>query len=441
MAIPGTDSRASPRSPTSGRSPSSADPGEPHWGFAGAGANLIGVAAMSVIYAPQPLLGAIAADFGRNAFEANLVVSATTLGIALGVFPLAWVSARLGRRRLIAGALAAGMLLTVLTATASIWWLLVLIRFLTGLVISAVLVSALVWAAEAVPRRYSRRVAALYVAGTTTGGMLGRLVAGLVTSVTDWRIGIIAVDAIVLLSALAGVWLITVYERSRSTRAGLTPRDAPLRGAGAPASALVSGQGGAQPGDRAVRIRLCVLGFLGTAVFVGIYNALVFRMLAPPFELGVGLTSLLFLTYGAGIYSSVRAGVIVDRLGLRSTLLIGLAMNLAGLILTIVDSVVAVVAGLLLLAAGFFIVHTAASSTMPSISQNPTRSSASYTLLYYAGSSAGALLLGYAWDQLAWTGVLLAGGALTLVAAVVVVTIPRRTPGSRNDTGSIVLPS
>jgi predicted MFS family arabinose efflux permease len=367
---------------------------------------------MAVIYAPQPLLGEIAQEFGRSAFEANFAVSATTLGIAVGVFPTAWLSARLGRRRVISTALVLGAILTLVTALATDWWLLVGARVLTGIVISAVLVSALVWASEAVPRAHSRRVAALYVAGTTGGGMLGRLVAGLVADATDWRIGIIAVDVLVVGCAVAGIWLVSVYDR------GGRPRGDDLPAAGAPERP--------EPARAwLVRARLCVLGFLGTALFVGTYNAMVFRMLEPPFSLGVGLTSLLFLTYLAGTWSSVQTGGLVDRLGLRPTLLIGIVLTAVGVLVTGIESVVAVIAGLLVLSAGFFVVHTAASSAMPSLSRAPTRSSAWYTLLYYAGSSVGALAFGLAWDNLAWPGVLGLACGIAVVAAVIAATIPR----------------
>jgi YNFM family putative membrane transporter len=365
---------------------------------------------MSVIYAPQPLLAVIADEFDQTALSANLVVSATTFGIAAGVFPMAWVADRLGRGRTIALALLVGFLATGATAWAPDWGLLVASRLVVGVAISAVLVSALVWVAELVPRRDARRVAALYIAGTTAGGMAGRIVAGLLTDGLGWRWAVMAVDVVVLVCAVLGLALLARYRRTADADGGEVSVERRVTA----------------PSSLRSRLPLYVLGFLGTAIFVGVYNAVAFRTLEPPFELGVGLTSLLFLTYFAGTLSSVRAGAVVDRLGVRATVLIGLGAVLAGLLLTLVDQVAVLVLALLVLSAGFFAVHTALSSTVPLVAPKPTSGSALYTLYYYAGSSVGALLLGYAWDTARWPAVIGVAVALFAVAAVVAAALPRR---------------
>lgn len=376
----------------------------------GWGALLVGTAVMSGIYAPQPLLAEVAAEFDRTAFEANLVVSMTTLGIALGVFPMAAISARAGRGRTIAWGLAASFLLTLATAVVSAWPVLVVVRMLMGIASSAVLVSAVVWATESVPALWGRRAAGLYVAGTTAGGMLGRLVAGIVADAWGWRAGLVVVDAAVLVTAVAGLLLVA--------------RNA------APASALPRSARAHAPraGGRFLRVRMYTLAFLATAVYVGVFNAIVFRMLAPPFSLSLTFTSMLFVSYLAGTLSSMRTGALLDRLGLRATVGAGLVTMLVGVGLTFVEHLVAVIAGLVALAAGFFVAHAASSATVPTISPVPTTGSAWYTLLYYAGSSAGALALGAAWDRAQWTGVGIAAAALGGGALVVSLTLPRVVP-------------
>lgn len=388
--------------------PSTAPPPPASARRVGIGAMLVGVAVMSGIYAPQPLLAEIAREFERSAFEANLVVSMTTLGIALGVFPMAAISARVGRGRTIAVGLLGSAVLTAATAGVDSWTALVVIRTLAGVASSAVLVSAVVWAGESVPRGSARRAAALYVAGTTGGGMLGRLVAGIVADVWGWRIGVAAVDIAVIGGAVAGLWLVRRYAVAGGRVVG--PRSA----------AAPRGRG-----DRMLRLRAYALGFLGTSVFVGLFNAIAFRVTEPPFSLGLAVTSMLFLTYGAGTVSSMRTGVLLDRLGLRGTIVAGLAAMAGGIGLTFVDHLVPLVAGLLALAAGFFVVHAACSATAPAGAPKPTTASAWYTLFYYSGSSIGALLLGAAWDHAAWTGVGLCALALVTVALLVALTIRR----------------
>lgn len=381
------------------------------WRGVAAGAMLIGVAVMAAIYAPQPLLAEIAGEFGRSALEANLVVSMTTLGIACGVFPAAWIAERLGRGPVLTVSLACGAVLTLVTAATPDWAVVVLARFLAGLLMSGVLVSAVVWTGAAVPTLRRARVAAAYVSGTTIGGMSGRIVAGLGAEAWGWRAGLVLVDVLVVLGGAIGVVVVAALARRRqpvvTTVAGAAPTIA----------------------RAAVRARLYVIAFFAMAAFIGVYNAIAFRMTHPPFSLGVGLTSMLFLGYIAGTFSSVRAGALIDRLGVRATILIGVGLELAGIVATLIVSLYAIVPGLLLMAAGFFVLHAAASATVPAASPRPTTGSAWYTLWYYAGSSAGALLLGAAWDAGRWPAVVALAAAMTLVAGISAAGLPRRLGG------------
>lgn len=114
-------------------------------------------------------------------------------------------------------------------------------------------------------------------------------------------------------------------------------------------------------------------------------------------------------------------GVLADEIGneVRSGLVVGRAAD-------IVQWLATSVAGLLVLAAGFFMLHAGASATVPSVSPRPSVGQAWYTLFYYAGSSVGALLLGWAWDAARWPAVTLVAAVLVGVAAAAVVGLPRR---------------
>ncbi|OCG73560.1 MFS transporter [Microbacterium sediminis] len=387
-------------------------PADERWRGVAGGAMLIGVAVMAAIYAPQPLLAEIAAEFGRTALEANLVVSMTTLGIACGVFPAAWIADRVGRGPVLAVSLGCGALLTLVTAATPDWAVIVAARFLAGLLMSGVLVSAVVWTGAAVPRLRRARVAAAYVSGTTIGGMSGRIAAGLGAEAWGWRAGIVLVDVLVVLGGVCGVIAVTMLARRR-------PSEAPAATGGT--RVVVSWT---------VRARLYAIAFFAMAAFIGVYNAIAFRMTHPPFSLGVGLTSMLFLGYIAGPVTSVRAGALIDRSGVRATILVGIALELAGILATLIESLLAIIPGLLLMAAGFFVLHAAASATVPAVSPRPTVGSAWYTLWYYAGSSAGSLLLGAAWDAGRWPAVGALAAAMALAAAVSAATLPSR-PGGR----------
>lgn len=379
------------------------------WRGVQTGAMLVGVAVMAAIYAPQPLLAEISAEFGRSAFEANLVVSMTTLGIALGVFPASWLSDRLGRGRVLAVSLFCGAGLTVLTAVAEQWWVLVVSRIVVGFVLSGVLVSAVVWTGSAVPGRRRARVAVAYISGTTAGGMLGRLLAGFITEWFGWRAGVLAVDVAVVAGAVIGVTLVAVLARRRQAT-------------GAQTGAVVA----VAPAPRRVSLALFAVGLFAMCAFIGVFNATAFRMLEPPFSYGIAATSMLFLAYISGTFTSMRAGAALERFGARGAILAGVALMIVGDLLTLPDSIAPVVIGLLALAAGFFLTHAVASAVVPTVSRRPVVGSAWYTLAYYAGSSVSSLALGWAWDAGRWPLVVAMASAFAACVALAALLIPER---------------
>jgi len=382
-------------------------PAADRWRGAQTGAMLVGVAVMAAIYAPQPLLAEIADHFDRTAFEANLVVSMTTLGIAMGVFPASWLAGRVGRGRVLAVSLAGGAALTVVTALGDGWQLLVASRIAVGLVMSGVLVSAVVWTGASVAGHRRARVATAYVSGTTAGGMLGRLLAGFVTEFVDWRAGILAVDVTVIAGGAIGIALVGVRTRRKSAGSAAKPTTP------SPYAAR-----------RVVRVSLFAVGFFAMCAFIGVFNATAFRMLEPPFSYGVAVTSMLFLAYISGTVTSMRAGGALERLGARRAILLGAALMVAGQLLTLPDNIIAIVVGLLALAAGFFLAHAVASAVVPAVSPKPVVGSAWYTLAYYAGSSVSSLALGWAWDAGRWPLVIGMAAAFGVLTAVVSLGIP-----------------
>ncbi len=364
-----------------------------------------GVAAFAMVYVVQPLLPLVSSELDVGATRASLLVSASTLGIAVAVLPLARLSERLGRGRTMVLGLAGAVVAGVVAALAPTFALMLVARAVQGAAMAAVPAAALAWVTENVAPGWVTRVAGLYVAGTTIGGMGGRVLGGVVAEVTTWRTAMLVV-------ALGGAAL-------TAAAALLLPRSsrAPAR-ADRPARTD-------DDGARAARVRVYLLGGLGMAMFVGIYNVIAYRTHAPPFLLGTGLGSMFYLTYLAGTVTSSLAGRLERRVGLRTTALTGLAACVAGVVLTVPDSLVLVWVGLAVVAAGFFMVHAVASAASARLSPRPSDGSGTYTLAYYAGSSVGGVLLGQAWEVGEWGGTVVAAVALISLAAVVAVGLPR----------------
>ena len=375
-------------------------PGSPGFRRLNLAMGLVGLAGFGLLYATQPVLPELSAEFDVPAATASLSVSATTGALALLVVPATLLGLRLGRVRLIRGGLLVAVLLTLLAAAAPTFPLLVVLRGLGGAALACAVAVAMGHVAAEVHPRGLAAAMGLYVAGNSLGGVGGRLVTAGLADLVSWRWAVGGLAGVALLAALAAWWLMPAplpmtSEHVRGERGfGVLLRD--------PAVAAV-----------------LVVPFVLMGGFVATFNYLTYRLAAPPFALPPAVVGLVFVSYLSGSASSAAAGSLAGRVGRGPVLLGALGVMAVGLALTLPDTLPTLVAGLVLLTAGFFAAHAVASGWAPVVgSASPSRASGLYVAAYYAGSSVLGSLAGLAWDGAGWPAVAATVGGLVAAAAL-----------------------
>jgi len=358
-----------------------------------AGLFFAGVATFAQLYSPQAALPLIAADLHLSAADAALVVSTATLGLAVGVIPWSAVADRTGRVRAMSIAVAAATVFGLLVPFATSFPLLLSGRFLEGAMLGGVPAIAIAYLSEEIEPRHAARAAGTYVAGTSIGGLLGRLVAGPIAELASWRIGMFVVAVLCAIAAALFIGLVPPPQGFVPPRARAPRTDVGLLG------------------RLAVNLRsarllaLYAQGMLLMGGFVALYNYLGFRLSSAPFNLPQTLISLLFVAYLAGTWSAAQAGALAARVGRRPVLLVAIAGMVAGVLLTLSTVLVVVLAGLLVATAGFFAGHAVASGwTGTEAVTGRAQASSLYNLFYYAGSSLFGWLGGVFFVTWGWTG-------------------------------------
>ncbi|WP_246081941.1 MFS transporter [Nocardioides litoris] len=405
-------------STTTASSPATADlghaPGSAAYRRVVAALFAAGLATFALLYSTQALLPEISADLGVSSGAATLTVSLTTVGLALALLVAGPLSDRVGRTPLVHTSLAASAVVALLCAVAPGWTSLLALRLLLGVTLAGLPAVATSYLREELHPGSHARAAGVYIGGTAIGGMAGRLVTGGAADLGGWRWGLAATGLLALACAVAVRLLLPPSRR-------FVPR-APRGSATAPRSALA---------DPAL-LALYAVGACSVGAMVAVFNLVSFRLTSEPFGLGVGLASLVFLTYAVGTASSVVAGRAADRWGRRAVVPVGAALALAGVLLTLPDSLVLVVGGTALLCAGFFAVHGVASGWVPARAHAGRASSgaaaADYLFAYYVGSSVFGSLAGVAWGVGAWPAVVALAAALLTVAGGLALVLRRTTP-------------
>lgn len=391
-----------------------------------------GLASFALLYAPQPVLPQIAAEYGLEPGGASLAVSAATGALAVVVVPVAALSERVGRRPVILVSVLAAAVLALLLPFAPDYSTFLVLRVLQGAAVAGVPAAAMAFLADEMRDNLGGAVGAM-IAGNSAGGMLGRLLAGTTADWLGWRGALGAAAVFGLLCACVVAFLLPRPEldRSGSGRLGsdrsVSPRAARLgmlrRGPrpGGPPDPIIPGStdnsGGsglkAALSDPAL---LCLYGVAVLAVgsFISLYNVIGFRLAALP----SWLSSLVFVVYAVGGIASATAGRLADRHGRGRVLLVCLGITAVGALVTIP----LVPLGLAIFTGGFFAAHATASGWVGSRAPRHARGQASglYLCGFYVGSSVLGTTGSAAFGAWGWTGLTALVVSWLAMAAVLV---------------------
>ncbi|MEU7317827.1 MFS transporter [Streptomyces sp. NPDC007083] len=379
-------------------------PGDPGHGRMRLALFAAGLSTFALLYSTQALLPEISQALHAAPEQASWTVSGATVGLAVAVLPLAALSERFGRRRMLTASLAVAVALALVIPFAPSLPVLIALRTLQGAAVAGVPASAMAFLSDEVRARHLVGAVGLFVAGNSVGGMSGRILTGWVTEAWGWRAGLGAVAVTSLLCAVA--FRLLVPPARHFTPAPLHPRRI---------AATVRAHLG-----NALLLRLYAIGLLFMVVFGAVYTVIGYRLVAEPFGLSQGLVGSVFAIYLVGTAASATAGRLNARLGRRGTLYLGIGTASTGLLISLADSVPAVVAGLVLITAGFFAGHAVASGSVSrTAAHGAAQASALYQMSYYVGSSLGGVLGAVAFAAAGWAAtVALALGAMVLAAGI-----------------------
>ncbi|WP_179956785.1 MFS transporter [Amycolatopsis anabasis] len=393
-----------------------------------------GISSFALLYAPQPVLPQLAAQFRLDPGGASLAVSVATGALAISVLPIAALSEVIGRRPIILTSVIVSVVLGLLLPLAPSYPALLVLRALQGIAIAGFPGVAAAYLAERLGAAGVAAAVGAMIAGNTVGGMLGRLSAGFTADWLGWHGALAVVAGLSLVFSLVtvatlppaprqeGTFAPAERERGTFTTEKREQRSLPKKSA---ARNVLRGLGLAI--RRPVLLAQYAVALLAMGSFVALYNAAGFRLTG---ELGLApaVASLVFLAYAMGAVSSATAGRLIGRFGRPRALVGGLAVTIGGAALTIPDSLPLVVLGFVVLTGGFFAAHAVANGWAAAEAPARARGQVAglYTLAYYLGSSLGGTIGSFVYGHAGWNW-LIGATAVWLALAASSVFLTRRT--------------
>ncbi len=371
-----------------------------------------GMATFMTLYYVQGLLPIFSDHYGVSPASSALAVSVTTGLLAFAIVPASAASERYGRIRVMTTSAVTATLLGLVLPLSPSFELLLAGRALQGLLCAGVPAVAMAYLAEEIDGRSLGTAMGTYIAGTTIGGLVGRMIPTLAADLIAWQWALEVASLVALGFAVVFARLVPHSKRFAAQR--VAPRQT-LRNLGAHL--------------RDVPL-LCLFGlaFVLMGGFVTVYNFLGYRLIEDPFNLPVALAGLVFMLYLAGTVSSAAAGRMSDSWGRSRVLSVSIVVMIVGLALSLPDWLPTVVLGILLFTAGFFAAHSVASGWVGArATEHRAEASSLYLLGYYLGSSFVGALGGLAFTLAGWIGVAGYVAAFLAVGGLLAVILVRRT--------------
>jgi predicted MFS family arabinose efflux permease len=351
-----------------------------------AGVVVAGFCVFLQLYSPQPLLVIFRDYFGASEARVSLVVSASTLAVALFSPFVGFLADTLGRKRVVVPCLFALSILTVCCGLAASLRQLILFRFMAGMFTPGVIAVILAYISEESSTGTATYVTALYVTGTVLGGLTGRISAAFMADHLSWQYAFVLLGGLTFLGALS-TWILLPRSRRFQRKTGW--RDA------------IPTMLGHLRNRRLLATYFA--GFNTLFCHVGLFTYANFHLAKPPFSLSTSELGLVFLVYALGLVVTPLAGKIIDRIGHRSGAVFALLCICAGLLLTLANTLSVFIIGLAVASTGIFIMQASASSHVGKTADvNLSAATGLYVSFYYLGGSAGATLLAIPWKLGGW---------------------------------------
>ncbi|WP_439212012.1 MFS transporter [Duffyella gerundensis] len=360
-----------------------------------------GLATFALLYCVQPILPVLSQEFGVSPAESSFSLSISTGLMAVGLLFTGPLSDAVGRKSVMVVALLLAAIFTLLSAMMTSWHAILIMRALIGLSLSGVAAVGMTYLSEEIHPSVVAFSMGLYISGNSIGGMSGRLLSGVITDFSSWRVAVMAIGCFALASALM-FWKILPASRHF--------RPASLR----PRNLLINFR--LHWRDQGLPL-LFAEGFLLMGAFVTLFNYIGYRLLNAPWSLSQAVVGLLSVVYLTGSWSSPKAGALTAKYGRGPVMLGATAIMFCGLLITAFTSIWLILVGMMLFAAGFFAAHAVASGWIGARARRAKgQASSLYLFSYYVGSSVAGTLGGVFWHNYGWMGITLFISALLLLA-------------------------
>ncbi len=363
------------------------------------------ILALSVLYAPQPLLPVLARTFSVSREAAAALTTVTFIPLALAPLFYGYLLETVSPVRILKIAVLLLAVIELCFAATTSFPLLIAIRLLQGLLVPAILTSLMTYLSSNATADTIQRIMAIYIAATIFGGFIGRATSGLIANLWGWQFSFIAL-AIALALGFLSLFILPSGDEIKVVKPS----------PGALFDVLK------KPAFLPIYLSVFCLFF----IFAAVMNFLPFRLTELSDKANTLRIGLMYSGYMMGIVTSLGAPRFIRWIhGELTTIKIGLVALALTLIGLTANQVWLLFLIMFLFCGAMFLVHSTASGLVNQLAGNDHRglTNGLYVAFYYAGGSIGSFAPGIIYRDYGWNGFLIVLALVCLAGYICISTV------------------
>ena len=369
-----------------------------------------GGTAVGNLYWAQPLLDTIAGSFGVTSDAAGLLITATQVGYAIGVFFLVPLGDIVNRKRVIPALMVLSAIFLAATAVAPGFSILLVTLALLGVsTVSGQFLMPL--AGDLASDDQRGRVLGTIASGLILGILVARTISGIVADLLGWRAIYVGAAGLMLLLAIGMARFLPSLE----------PR------AAVGYKALLTSVLRTVADSARVRVTI-LIGASVMSVFTLFWTGLTFLLASPPYAYSTSQIGLVSLVGIVGAVAAQQVGRLFDRGLSLPAIGVGLVVTLLSLGISGVgaNAIVVVLISIVLFSVGVQAVQVLIQTRMLSIDPGArSRLNTIFVVANFIGGAIGSAVAGALWPLGGWPALMIA--AAVLIGLALLVWLSQRT--------------
>lgn len=341
------------------------------------------VLAYSIFYMPQPILPLLASEFGVTETDAALLTAVTMVPLGFAPIFYGYLTELVSTKSLLKVSVGLLVVTQGLLAVAGAFWVMVLLRFVQGLLLPAIFTSLITYSAKMAIAGRVRNAINIYISATIFGGFTGRLTGGVISDAFHWRWAFITTAGLLL---IAWIMLNGLPDDAQRTGEKIKPNVA---------RRILS-----QPLYRNAYLGIFFVFF----VFASLLNYLPFRLKGIDPDISESVLSFVYLGYLSGSLIAFNGTRIANwfRGELRG-ISVGLGILIMALCGILLPDLIMTFIFSFMMCAAFFLIHSLLAAFL---NHHATSSrgvvNGLYLSFYYSGGALGGWLPGYIYRDYGW---------------------------------------